>query len=179
MTIQSLIVLALACGACMAGASFAAEPSPSAAASAPAADATSTAPAAPPSPLEVAQRERPGLQWQADSELEGDFDCSGQPSTVLLGSSKTEVMLAVFPRRDGAAPVWLTFPAREIDPATAMLTAEDLDFDPVRYVREYGPTPSGLEPSLSCEGLDLTDAAPHSVHVYWDRKKHRYADWRQ
>ncbi|MDE1929614.1 MAG: hypothetical protein KGI36_20730, partial [Burkholderiales bacterium] len=130
-------------------------------------------------PLEVARRDRPGVQWQGDSVLEGDFDCSGHASTVLLGTSKTETVVAVFRHGVDGAPTWLTYPARDVEPASVMLTTEDLDFDPVRFARENGAVPAGMEPSLSCEGLDLTDAVPHSVHIYWNRKSERYADWRQ
>ncbi|MDE2372418.1 MAG: hypothetical protein KGN16_25860 [Burkholderiales bacterium] len=173
---RTLIALVMAGAAATA---MAGGPPPSAAASAPPPEATSDAAASPPSALEAAQRARPGVQWQADSELEGDFDCSGRASTVLLGTSKTEVTVAVFKQGVDGPPIWLSYPAHAIAPASVMLTTEDLDFDPARFARENGAVPAGLEPSLTCEGLNLTDMAPHSIHIYWDRRKGRYADWRQ
>ncbi|MDE1949428.1 MAG: hypothetical protein KGL43_06925 [Burkholderiales bacterium] len=119
----------------------------------------------------------PGTQWERDSSLADNFDCSGHPTSAILGRAKGRTEVALFPSGPGA-PVLLSYPERLLDPKTATLTVEPLLFSMKDFLMDNGrPVPPGLEPSETCAGLLLTDAAGHVIHVYWNRERKAFDDW--
>ena len=109
--------------------------------------------------------------------MQGDFSCRGRKDRAILGTSKSEIVVAIFVDGLGRPPKVLRYSAGERDPTTAELTIEDLDFDPKRFKSEVGELPDGLRPSRTCKGLNLSDGKVDSAHIYWNRKARRFDDW--
>ena len=125
----------------------------------------------------TAARFVPGVEWQAGSSVQGDFSCRGRKDRAILGTSKSEIVVAIFVDGLDRPPKVLRYSAGERDPTTAELTIEDLDFDPKRFKSEVGELPDGLRPSRTCKGLNLSDGKVDSAHIYWNRKARRFDDW--
>lgn len=138
-------------------------------------------PAAATTPGEIeaaARRELPGVSWKVESVVAGDFTCRGRQSEyAILGTSKTEIVIAVFASGQSKPVDSMRFPASSRDPKSAVLSKEDLDFEVAELQREVGPLPEGLQPSKTCIGLNLSDGLVDSAHIFWNRKTGRLDSW--
>jgi len=122
----------------------------------------------------AAARYVPGVSWRAKSVVTADFTCSGRMQTAILGVSKTEIVVAVFLNGTNNRPEVLRYSARVRNPVTAALKAEGLDFDPKE---DSGYDLPGLQRSMTCKGLNLSDGEIDSAHIYWNRVSRRLEDW--
>lgn len=125
----------------------------------------------------AAKRFEAGTAWQAGSVVEGDFDCDGKVEPALLGTSQSEILVAVFVRGLSSKPDVLRFSASARDPKTVALEIEDLDFKPEELEQEVGFLPSGLRPSKTCVGLSLSDQKVDAAHIYWNWDAKRFESW--
>lgn len=124
----------------------------------------------------AAARFNKGVKWRQSSVVVGDFSCRGRPEQAILGASKDSVVIAVFIRGLSKPPELLRYLAPR-DPRSAVLAVEDLDFDPKALEREVGDLPTGLRPSKSCKGLNLSDGRIDSAHIYWNSDEKRFSYW--
>jgi hypothetical protein len=118
---------------------------------------------------QAASRFLPGVAWHADSAANGDFTCDGHKQTAILGTSGSEVVVAVFLAGVNRKPEELRF--RIFDPKSAELTTEDLDYQPDYEL-------PGFQQSKTCMGLNVDDHEVDPAHLYWDHKSHRFGMWR-
>ena len=126
---------------------------------------------------EAAKRFYASVKWQGLSVVEGNFSCSGRKEQAILGTSETEIIVAVFIRGLSQKPELLRFSAMARSAESAVLTTEDLDFKIAEFEREVGNVPPGLRPSKSCLGLNMSDQLIDSAHIYWSRKARRFESW--
>jgi hypothetical protein len=126
------------------------------------------------STTEAAARHVPGVNWRAGSIVAGDFTCRGRMEKAILGTGNTEIVVAVFVRGTAYRPEVLRHSAKVRRAATAVLTIENLDFDPMEALGYLLP---GFRQSKTCKGLNLTDGESDSAHIYWNREDHRFDDW--
>jgi hypothetical protein len=125
----------------------------------------------------AAKRFFPGINWKPASVVIGDFSCQGRIEQAVLGTTKTEIVVAVFVGSLARAPKLLRFSAASRDPATSTLTVEDGDFDPAQFEREVGYIPDGMRPSKTCKGLNLCDGNIDSAHIYWNHNAKQFVAW--
>jgi hypothetical protein len=125
----------------------------------------------------AAKRFYPNAQWQPSSVVTGNFTCRGQKEHAVLGTSPSEIVVAVFVRGLNSKPELLQYSTSARSPNSAILTVEDLDFDAKEFQEQIGPLPEGLKPSKSCVGLNMSDQMIDSAHIYWNRKARRFEDW--
>lgn len=125
----------------------------------------------------AAKRFYPAAQWQPTSVIAGNFTCQGRKEQAILGTSSSEIVVAVFVRGLNRKPNLLQYSTSVRFPTSAILTVEDLDFDGKDFEMEIGPLPEGLKPSKTCVGLNMSDQMIDSAHIYWNRKAKRFDDW--
>jgi hypothetical protein len=122
----------------------------------------------------AAARYVPGVSWHAESVMTGDFNCRGRKEKAILGTSQSEIVVAVFLDGTNRRPEVLRYSAKVRDPASARLTTEDLDFD---SQEELGYILPGFQRSKSCQGLNLSDGLKDSAHIYWNHDSRKFDDW--
>ena len=127
----------------------------------------------------AAARFRPEVQWRQASVLSGDFSCKGQAEHAILGTNKTEIVVAIFVNSLSKPPSVLAFSASARNPATAELKIEANDFDLKQFEQEVGYVPEGLQPSKTCMGLSLSDGDTDAAHIYWNRRARTFSAWSQ
>lgn len=116
----------------------------------------------------------PMATWQERSIIGGDFTCSGKKEWAVLGTTPSEILVAVFVNGPSVKPEILHYSRSVRNGSTAVLSAEDMDYDPQRDVGYALP---GFQRSKTCKGLNLSDGEVDSAHIYWNRKARRFADW--
>lgn len=125
----------------------------------------------------AAKKAYPKADWQAQSVIYGNFSCRGRNEIAILGTSKTEIVVAVFLNGLERKPEILRYSAKARAAESAVLTTEPLDFKVEDFEKEVGPLPEGLHPSKTCLGLNMSDQRIDSAHIYWNRKARRFDDW--
>lgn len=125
----------------------------------------------------AAKRFHPSAHWQERSVVQGDFSCRGRRELAILGTSQTEIVVAVFLNGLSRKPELLQFSASVRNAESAVLTTETLDFSVQEFESEVGPLPEGLRPSKTCRGLNMSDQETDSVHIYWNRKSRQFDGW--
>jgi hypothetical protein len=118
-----------------------------------------------------------GINWKEGSVVTGDFSCRGRVEHAILGTSKTEIVVAVFLDGLSKPPQVLRYSAKTRDPSTSELKVEDGDFDPKEFEDEVGYIPDGMRPSKSCKGLNVSDGKIDSAHIYWNHDAKQFSDW--
>jgi hypothetical protein len=111
----------------------------------------------------------PGVTWQVNSTVTGDFTCSGHKQTAILGTTASDVVLAVFLSGINRKPEELRF--NIFRPELAQLTTEDLDY-------ELDYELPGFRRSKSCMGLNVDDREVDPAHLYWNHDSNRFGMWR-
>lgn len=119
----------------------------------------------------------PAAVWQSASTINGDFSCHRRKEFAILGTSKKEIVVAVFLDGLKKKPKLLQYSAEIRSADSAVLTIESLDFKVEDFKKEIGPLPRGLIPSKTCVGLNMSDQLIDSAHIYWNRKARRFDDW--
>jgi hypothetical protein len=116
----------------------------------------------------------PGVTWRPNSVLTADFSCRGRKEQAILGSTATEIVIAVFLSGTSAPPEVLRYTAMARNARTATLTIESLDYDPKKQDDLDLP---GFRRSRTCKGLNLSDGRVDSAHIYWNHDTKRFDDW--
>ena len=119
----------------------------------------------------AANRYVPGVTWQSESVISGDFTCRGRMEPAILGVTAHEIVVIVF--INGLQNKPETLHDKVHSAADAELTIESLDYDPIVQVRKEL---QGFVRSKVCNGLKITDNHVESLHVYWNHKDNQF-DW--
>jgi hypothetical protein len=123
-------------------------------------------------PIEVAASKYvPGVTWQPKSVVAADFTCRGRTEQAILGSSKSEIVIAVFVNGPSSAPEVLRDTVRSREDVE--LKTETLDYDPKDIVGDL----QGFQRSKVCRGLNLGDGMIDSRHIYWNHVSLRFDSW--
>lgn len=134
-------------------------------------------PAAAPGSLEwvdAARRFLPEVTWRGDTVVAGDFRCDGREDRALLGTTESEIVLAVFARGSRKPPEVLRYSAEVRDPLFAELVVESLERDPADAELTQRP---GFRYSKTCRGLRLEDGKVDAAHIYWNHRDRKFSDW--
>jgi hypothetical protein len=118
--------------------------------------------------MRAATRYVPGVTWRAKSVVTGDFTCGGRRQTAILGTSATEIVVAVFLNGTDKRPEVIRSSGRQSNSVT--LTTEDLDY-------ELDYTLPGFQRSKTCKGLVLDDGEVDPAHFYWNHESLRFDAW--
>jgi hypothetical protein len=118
--------------------------------------------------IKAGARYVPGVTWQAKSVVIGDFTCRGRKQTAILGTSSSEIVVAVFLNGTNQHPEVIRDSARQA--ASVKLTIEDLD-----YETDY--TLPGFQRSKTCNGLVLDDGEIDPAHLYWNHESLQFSGW--
>ena len=130
-----------------------------------------------PSIANAARKFYPSAMWRDQSIVKGNFSCRGKQEMAILGTSKTEIVVAVFLNGLSKKPELLKYSTSVRRPDSAILTVESLDFKFEDFEREVGSVPQGLLPSKTCMGLNMSDQLIDSAHIFWNRRARRFDDW--
>jgi len=96
---------------------------------------------------------------------------------AILGTSQSEIVIAVFLNGTTSRPEVLRYSAKVRDPASAELKIEDAYSHLKEIADELGAVPPGMQPSETCKGLNLSDGRIDSAHIYWNHDARRFDDW--
>jgi len=118
--------------------------------------------------IRAATRYVPGVAWRAKSVVTGDFTCGGRKQTAILGTSASEIVVAVFLNGLNNHPEVIRNSGRQANSVT--LTTEDLD-----YETDY--TLPGFQRSKTCKGLVLDDGEVDPAHLYWNHESLHFSGW--
>lgn len=116
----------------------------------------------------------PGVHWRAESVIVGNFSCRDRTETAILGTSESEIVVAVFLDGLNRKPKILRYSTKVRNAAFATLEIESLDFD---REKELGYALPGFRRSKTCKGLNLSDGRSDSAHIYWNYESRRFDDW--
>jgi len=122
----------------------------------------------------AAARYVPGVTWREKSVVTADFTCRGHQQKAILGTSSTEIVVAVFINGTKSRHELLHYSAEARNPSTATLTMESLDYDPKD---DPGGVLPGFQRSRTCKGLNLSDGEIDSAHIYWNHNAFRFDAW--
>jgi hypothetical protein len=127
------------------------------------------------SPIErAAAKYVPGIKWQVKSVVTADLSCRGQKDQAILGTSESEIIIAVFLNGTSERPEILRYSANARRAALAKLSIENQDYEPKT---EIGSDLPGFRRSKTCKGMNLSDGEVDSAHIYWNHEAHRFDDW--
>ena len=118
-----------------------------------------------------------GVKWRQKSVVVGDFSCSGKQEQAILGSSRKDIVVAIFHQGLTKQPEVLRYSASTRNPTKTILVIEDQDYDPKQLESEVGYIPKGMLPSKNCKGLNISDGEIDSVHIYWNHDTKHFSDW--
>ena len=127
-----------------------------------------------PSITTAAAKYVPGVKWQPNTVITADFSCRGRKEQAIIGTSSSDIVIAVFLNGTNQRPEVLRYSAKVRDATSAELTIEDQDYDPKD---EIGADLSGFKRSRTCKGLNLSDGRIDSAHIYWNHEARRFDDW--
>ena len=114
-----------------------------------------------------------GVTWQQDSVIIADFTCAGHKEQAMLGTTRSEIVVAVFP--DGIAKQPEIIREKSgFDPKLVKLKIEGLDYDPKNII---DGEPEGFQKSNTCSGMTIGDGYRDSLHLYWNHKSHKFSSW--
>ena len=116
----------------------------------------------------------PNVMWRSKSVLSADFTCRGRKEQAILGSSSTDIVIAVFVNGPTQSPEVLRYSTQMRDPAKARLTLESLAYD---ATDPDAPDLRKYRFSRSCKGLNLDDGRIDAAHIYWNPEAKRFEDW--
>jgi len=116
----------------------------------------------------------PGIQWRQNTVIRGDFSCQGQQQQAILGTTSSEIVIAVFLNGTNQPPEVLRYSAKARDASYAKLMIEDQDYDPKE---DPGYALPGFRRSKTCKGLNLSDGLVDSAHIYWNHDARQFDDW--
>ena len=119
----------------------------------------------------------PGVTLKKESIVAGNFSCRGRVERAILGTKKSEIVVAIFLRSLRMPPTVLRYSANTRDPTTSELKVEDWYFEPMEFENLVGHLPDGLRPSRTCKGLNLSDGRIDSAHIYWNHNTKKFSDW--
>jgi hypothetical protein len=123
------------------------------------------------------------VKWRKESVITGNFSCKGKKEQAILGTSreagtnKEFIIVAIFINGLSKAPEILRYSGSARDPSTTVLTVEDMNFDSKEFIQEIGNMPEGMRPSKICKGINMSDGAIDSAHIYWNHDKKQFSDW--
>jgi hypothetical protein len=116
----------------------------------------------------------PSVQWRQKSVISADFSCQGRQQQAILGTTSSEIVIAVFLNGTSQRPEVLRYSAKVRQASTAELKIEDQDYDPKE---DPGYDLPGFKRSRTCKGLNLSDGEIDSAHIYWNHNDRRFGDW--
>jgi hypothetical protein len=122
----------------------------------------------------AASRFAPRVMWQDKSVITAEFTCDGRHAQAILGTTATQIVVAVFVNGLDQKPEVLEYSTQMRSPATARMTAESLD-----YKSKSPETPDLRKfhfPS-TCRGLRLDDGRAAAAHIFWNPELKAFADW--
>jgi hypothetical protein len=120
-----------------------------------------------------------GVDWQEKSVLRADFSCAGKRQSAILGTSKDEIVVAVFTHDLARAPEVLRFASQDRKPAAAKIRLDHSSLSREEIATLAGTVPPGYRPSKTCKGVRLSDDASDAAHIYWDHDARRFDSWTQ
>ena len=131
----------------------------------------------PPSIEASAARYVPEVNWRANSVVRGNFSCQGRMESAILGTSQSQIVIAIFLNGSTQPPEVLRYSAKARRAASAVLAIEDMSLDLKEFEKDVGYVPEGLRPSKTCKGLNLSDGYIDSAHIFWNHVARRFDDW--
>jgi len=127
-----------------------------------------------PSIASSAAKYLPTTKWQQNSVGGGDFSCQGRQQQAILGTTSSEIVIAIFLNGTDQRPEVLRYSAKARDASTAVVTIEGQDFE---AKMDTGYILAGFKRSRTCKGLRLSDGLIDSAHIYWNHDANRFDDW--
>ena len=122
----------------------------------------------------AAAKFQPGIQWRQNSVIKGDFSCQGRQQQAILGTTPSEIVIAIFLNGTNQQPEVLRYSGRARHAASAELIIEGQDFD---AKMDTGYVLPGFKRSSTCKGFRLSDGLVDSAHIYWNHDAKRFDDW--
>jgi hypothetical protein len=109
--------------------------------------------------------------WRASSVRRADFSCHGRREYALLGTTRTDIVVAIFASGLQSAPAVLRYSTEMRDPRSSRLIVESSDTSPdTKGLRGY-------EASATCKGLALSDGRIDAAHIYWNHDTQHFDEW--
>jgi hypothetical protein len=129
--------------------------------------------------VQAGRRLRPEVAWQSKSVLRGDFSCRGRSEVAILGTTADAILVAIFVDGMTRKPQVVRYP-KDVFVSDSMLgiEIEDLDFDVQRLASDLGTSLQGLRRSKTCKGISLRNHQEDAIHIYWNRVKSVFREWR-
>jgi hypothetical protein len=114
----------------------------------------------------------PDVTWRSQSVRRANFTCEGRRQAAILGTTGTEIVIAVFTNGITRKPEVLPFSARTRDALTSELVLESLE----NGAGDDAPDLGRFHFSRNCRGLALQDGKVDGVHVYWNPERKQF-EW--
>ena len=122
----------------------------------------------------AAHRYFPMATWRERPIISADFTCSGRKEWAVLGTTPSEILVAIFVKGQSEKPEILHYSRSVRNASTAVLAPEDMDYDPQEDPFYALPV---FERSKTCKELNLSDGEVDSAHIYWNHKARRFDAW--
>ena len=119
----------------------------------------------------------PAVAWNEKSVTLADVNCDGKPETILLGSEKSEVVIAIVSPKSQKKPQLFSFPISSATQNGFCRMPVRIVVSPLECESDSGPLP-GCKPTRSCKEFTVADDECDGFNFYWDSSRKSLAWWR-
>ena len=123
------------------------------------------------------RKTNPAVEWNSKSAISGDVNCDGKLDTVVLGSEKNSVVVAVVSGAQSDNPQVFSFPISRDTQDGFCASPTRIELSPLDCSSDEGALP-GCTPNKSCQSFTVIDTECDPFNFYWDSSRKSLAWWR-
>jgi hypothetical protein len=124
------------------------------------------------------QKSHSAAKWNGKSAVLAEVTCEGQPDTVVFGSEKGKVVVAVVSGSNPNKIQFFTFPVRRDTQDGFCAFPTRISTAPLNCEAEGG-TLSGCKPVKGCQEFTVDDDGCDPFNFYWDSSHQTVQWWRE
>ena len=127
--------------------------------------------------IDALRHSHPTITWDTKSAKVADVNCDGKLDTIVLGSEKNNVVVAVLSGAPSVAPSLFTFPVNQHTQDSFCSVPKRIEISPLDCASDEGTLP-GCKQYKGCRAFSVVDDDCDSFHFYWDSSRKTLAWWR-
>jgi hypothetical protein len=123
------------------------------------------------------RKTNPAVNWNTKSAVSGDVNCDGKSDTVVLGSEKNGVVVAVVSGAQSERPQVFSFRISRDTQDGFCASSTRIELSPLDCRSDEGALP-GCTPNKSCQAFTVIDTECDPFNFYWDSSHKTISWWR-
>jgi len=127
--------------------------------------------------VDALRKAHPDVKWNSNTAVVADVTCDGSTDTVILGSQKTKVWVAVVSGKQHRNDQIFSFPIGSDKQNGFCSVPTRIEIRPLDCKSDQGTLP-GCKPIESCREFTVIDNDCDPFNFYWDSSRKSLAWWR-